>query len=197
MFVFIDRVDQMEIITTIFTEVMAIKPKTSLDDRGFFLETYQSTRFDRLGIKEKFVQDNHSRSKKNVIRGLHFQSRRPQAQLVTILRGEVFDVVVDVRLGSSTFGQWYGIKLSEEGISQIFMGAGFAHGFCVLSEWADIYYKVTQEYDANDEMGLSWCDPSVGIDWPINNPIIKDRDMAFPLLSEIKVDLLPIYTSFA
>jgi dTDP-4-dehydrorhamnose 3,5-epimerase len=157
--------------------ILLITPDIYSDERGFFLESFEQERYRELGIVEKFIQDNHSRSKKNVLRGLHFTKNNPQAQIVTVIRGRVFDVVVDIRKDSSTFGQWFGTELSNEGIRQIYMPHGFAHGFCVLSDWADLHYKVSQRYDPNDDGGLIWNDDQIKIDWPIKDPIISQRDM--------------------
>ena len=122
---------------------------------------------------------------------MHYQIKRPQAQLLTVLRGSVFDVVVDLRQNAATFGQWVGVELNDDGPRQIYMGPGFAHGFCVLSEWVDLHYKVTREYDADDEGGLLWCDQKIGIQWPINNPIVSARDAAHPALDRIDPRELP------
>lgn len=155
------------------------------DERGFFLETFEQARYQEHGIREAFVQGNHSRSAKNVLRGLHFTKTKPQSQIVTVMRGCIFDVVVDIREGSTTFGQWFGTELSDSGPSQLYMPHGFAHGFCVLSDWADIHYKVSQRYDPHDEGGLLWSDEDVGIDWPVRDPVISKRDRGHNRLSEI------------
>ena len=165
--------------------VLLIEPNIYSDERGFFLESYEKNRYESIGIKEEFVQDNHSRSAKNVLRGLHFTKNKPQAQILTVMRGKIFDVVVDIRRNSSTFGQWFGTELSDDNIRQIYMPHGFAHGFCVLSDYADLHYKVSQPYNADDEGGLRWNDPEIGIKWEINSPIISERDVCHPLLSEI------------
>jgi len=175
----------MIITQTPLTGLLVIEPRSFQDDRGFFLETYQKTRYHKAGILDEFVQDNQSRSKKGALRGMHFQIKRPQAQLLTVLRGHIYDVCVDVRQASSTFGKWFGIELSDIGPRQIYMAPGFAHGFCVLSEWADLHYKVSREYDANDEGGLLWCDPDVGIQWPVSEPLVTSRDAAYPLLKDM------------
>lgn len=177
----------MKIIETGLDGFFIIEPKCFLDERGFFLETYQDERYHDVGIFDVFVQDNQSRSAKGVLRGMHFQVKRPQAQIVTIMRGKIFDVGVDLRPDSSTFGKWYGTELSDSGTRQIYMAPGFAHGFCVLSDWADLHYKVSRRYDAHDEGGLHWNDPDVGILWPNIAPIIAERDNSFPKL----MDLLP------
>jgi dTDP-4-dehydrorhamnose 3,5-epimerase len=156
--------------------ILLIEPKLHSDERGFFLESFEQERYRELGIVEEFIQDNHSRSKKNVLRGLHFTKNKPQAQIITVIRGRVFDVVVDIRKNSPTFGQWLGAELSDEGTRQIYMAHGFAHGFCVLSEQADLHYKVSQRYDPNDDGGLIWNDNQIKINWPIKDPIITLKD---------------------
>ena len=156
--------------------VLLIEPVCYQDERGFFLETYHESRYREVGIQDHFVQDNQSRSQKNVLRGLHFNKNKPQAQLVTIMRGHIFDVVVDIRPKSSTYGKWFGAELSEDGVRQIYMAPGFAHGFCVLSDFADLHYKVSQYYDSKDDGGLMWNDLQIQIDWPIRNPIISEKD---------------------
>lgn len=164
---------------------MLIEPVRYADARGFFLETFEEERYRACGIVETFVQDNHSRSVKNVLRGLHFTTNKPQAQLLTVMRGSIFDVVVDIRKQSTTFGKWLGVELGDDGPAQIYMPHGFAHGFCVLSDWADLHYKVSQRYDSHDEGGLIWNDEDVQIAWPIKNPIISPRDRQHRRLSEI------------
>lgn len=165
--------------------VLLIDPSRYADERGFFLESYQRDRYHAAGITEEFVQDNHSRSAKNVLRGMHYTKNTPQAQILTVMRGKIFDVVVDVRRDSPTFGKWFGTVLSDEGSRQIYMPHGFAHGFCVLSEFADLHYKVSAEYDPKDEGGLHWNDPDVGIAWPVTNPTVSDRDQKHSMLRDI------------
>jgi dTDP-4-dehydrorhamnose 3,5-epimerase len=167
--------------------VLVIEPRRFGDARGFFLESYEEERYRAAGIDEQWVQDNHSRSAKNVLRGLHFTKRKAQAQLLTVMRGRIFDVVVDVRRASPTRGRWFGTYLSDDGVCQVYMAHGFAHGFCVLSDFADLHYKVTQRYDPHDEGGLRWNDPDVGIEWPIREPIVSDRDQAHPLFRDLGV----------
>jgi dTDP-4-dehydrorhamnose 3,5-epimerase len=171
--------------------VLVLEPRCFQDERGFFIESYQSTRYRDAGIMDLFVQDNHSRSMRGVLRGLHFQVKKPQSQLVTVMRGKIYDVVVDLRRTSSTFGLWYGIELSDNGLRQVYMPPGFAHGFCVLSEVADLHYKVSREYDASDEGGLLWNDPDLGIHWPNLVPNISSRDASFPRLRDVAVTQLP------
>lgn len=165
--------------------VLLIEPETYTDDRGFFLESFEQERYRALGITEEFVQDNHSRSAKHVLRGLHFTRNRPQAQIVTVIRGSIFDVVVDIRKDSPTFGKWFGTELSDEGSRQIYMAHGFAHGFCVLSDFADLHYKVSQRYDPSDDGGLRWNDSDVGIEWPASTPVISERDRNLPFIQSI------------
>ena len=175
----------MKFKTTSIEGFLIIEPDLFEDDRGFFLETYQETNYQKIGIKEKFVQDNHSRSLKGVLRGLHYQLHRPQAQIVTVMRGSIFDVGVDLRHNSKSFGKWFGIHLSDKGDRQVYMAPGIAHGFLTKSNYADLHYKVSRFYDSNDERGLVWNDSSVKIKWPKNNPIINIRDAKYPSLSEI------------
>ena len=164
---------------------LILELETFKDDRGFFLETFQEKNYKEVGIKDKFVQDNQSRSSKGVLRGMHFQVKRPQAQIVTVMRGCIFDVGVDLRQNSSTFGQWYGVELSDVGQRQVYMAPGIAHGFCVLSDLADLHYKVSRFYDSDDECGMLWNDSEVSIDWPSINPLIHQRDATYQSLSQL------------
>ena len=164
---------------------LILELETFKDDRGFFLETFQEKNYKEVGIKDKFVQDNQSRSSKGVLRGIHFQVKRPQAQIVTVMRGCIFDVGVDLRQNSSTFGQWYGVELSDVGQRQVYMAPGIAHGFCVLSDLADLHYKVSRFYDSDDECGMLWNDSEVSIDWPSINPLIHQRDATYQSLSQL------------
>ena len=181
----------MRVERTELSGLLLIEPRCFRDERGFFLESFQTERYRDSGIAETFVQDNHSRSRRDVLRGLHFQVKRPQAQIVTVMRGRVFDVAVDLRPGSATFGRWQGVELSEDGPRQLYMAPGFAHGFCVLSDFADLHYKVSEIYDESDEGGVAWNDPHIGIRWPINNPMISGRDRSYPLLHELEQERLP------
>lgn len=177
----------MKIIDTKIADVKIIEPKVFGDERGFFLETFQSEKYKRaLNIEGEFVQDNHSRSAKNVLRGLHFQRNNPQGKLVRVVRGEVFDVAVDIRPESPTFKQWVGVYLSEENKTQFWVPPGLAHGFVVISDYADFEYKCTNYYDPSSEGCLSWNDPELDIDWPVSNPILSEKDKAGLLLSELK-----------
>ncbi|MCC4275244.1 dTDP-4-dehydrorhamnose 3,5-epimerase [Marinomonas communis] len=168
----------MNVINTKIPDVVIIEPKVFGDERGFFLETFQAERYlEEVGINLPFVQDNHSRSGKNVLRGLHFQKSKPQGKLVRVVRGEVFDVAVDIRKTSPTYGQWAGVLLSEDNKRQFWVPPGLAHGFVVLSEIADFEYKCTDYYDPSDEGSLVWNDPDVGIDWPEGiAPILSEKD---------------------
>ncbi len=181
----------MRVKPTGFAGLLVIEPKRFDDERGFFQETFQHSRYRAAGITDAFVQDNHSRSVKGMLRGLHFQIKYPQAQLVTVLRGRIFDVAVDLRRGSATFGRWFGAELDENGPSQMYMTPGFAHGFCVLSDYADLHYKVSRIYDHSDEGGLLWSDPDLGIQWPIAAPVVGKRDASYPRLREVAADRLP------
>jgi len=164
---------------------LIIEPNFFKDDRGFFLETYQEDIYKAAGITDKFVQDNQSRSIKGVIRGMHFQVKRPQAQIVTIMRGSVFDVGVDLRQNSPTFGKWHGVELCDTGQRQVYMAPGIAHGFCVLSDLADLHYKVSRFYDPDDECGMVWNDSEVNIEWPSITPLIHQRDASYQSLSQL------------
>lgn len=173
--------------------VVLIEPDVFKDDRGFFMETHHQKKYAKEGIKKVFVQDNYSHSQKGVIRGLHYQLRHPQDKLVYVITGEIFDVAVDIRHGSPTFGKWVGTLLSAENKCQIFVPEGFAHGFCILSETADVLYKCTDFYSPGDELGVLWSDPTIGIDWSVEAPILSPKDSQYPGLKEISEDLLPSY----
>ncbi|MGF1737306.1 dTDP-4-dehydrorhamnose 3,5-epimerase [Photobacterium satsumensis] len=167
----------MKVIDTNIPEVKIIEPRVFGDDRGFFLETFQSERYKAdVGIEQDFVQDNHSRSSKGVLRGLHFQKKKPQGKLVRVVRGEVFDVAVDIRPESPTYGHWEGVILSEFNKKQFWVPPGFAHGFVVLSDTADFEYKCTDFYDPSDEGCIRWNDPDLSIEWPCLDPILSDKD---------------------
>jgi dTDP-4-dehydrorhamnose 3,5-epimerase len=172
--------------------VLVIEPRVFRDRRGFFLETYHAERYREYGIQGSFVQDNHTRSVAGTVRGLHLQLRRPQAKLVRVIEGEVFDVAVDVRRGSPTFGRWVSVVLSAENFKQCFVPPGFAHGFCVVSPFAQVEYKCTDFYDPDGEIGIAWDDPALAIAWPVADPVLSDRDRRNPTLAEIG-DRLPAY----
>tara|TARA_B100001167_G_scaffold46423_1_gene26744 strand:+ start:1455 stop:1988 length:534 start_codon:yes stop_codon:yes gene_type:complete len=165
------------------SDVILVEPKLFSDDRGFFLESFKTSDFLSIGIDKKFVQDNFSHSIRGVIRGLHFQrTPKAQAKLVTALKGEIFDVAVDIRKNSPTYGKWIGEILSESNHKLLYIPEGFAHGFCVLSEEADVLYKVSNEYSSDHEEGIIWSDPKLNIQWPITKPIVSDKDGELPLL---------------
>lgn len=170
-------------------DLILVKPRVFRDERGFFLETYKQSDFSTHGIPEAFVQDNHSRSTRGVLRGLHYQNP-PQAQgkLVRVVRGEVFDVAVDLRRGSPTYKVWNSVVLSEESAEMFYIPPGFAHGFCVLSDVADFVYKVTAEYAPELDAGIRWDDPEIGIDWPVAEPIVSSKDAGLPLLAEAEIE---------
>ncbi len=175
----------MELIKTDIEGLIIIEPQVFGDPRGFFMETYHQRRYQESDIPSQFVQDNLSFSVAKTLRGLHYQARQPQAKLVQVLTGEVFDVAVDVRPGSPTFGQWEGVVLSEENRRQFYVPEGFAHGFCVLSETAHFMYKCSTFYAPEDEVGILWSDPAIGIDWPVTDPIISAKDRQFEPLAAI------------
>ena len=178
----------MNIIQTSLQDCVIIEPKVFGDERGFFLETFHTSRYaDLAGISLPFVQDNYSRSLKGVLRGLHFQKTKPQGKLISVVRGEVYDVAVDIRKGSSTFGQWVGVILSEENKKQLWVPPGFAHGFVVLSEIADFEYKCTDYYEPSDEGSILWNDPDLAIGWPVENPILSDKDINANKLADLEV----------
>lgn len=178
----------MKVIKTNLEGCVVIEPKVFGDDRGFFLETFQSERYANLaGIMLPFVQDNHSRSTYGVLRGLHFQKTKPQGKLVRVVKGKVYDVAVDVRRGSDTFGQWEAVVLSEENKKQFWVPPGFAHGFLVLSDIADFEYKCTDYYDPLDEGSILWNDPQLDISWPIEKPLLSDKDSRALLLKDLNL----------
>tara|TARA_B110000503_G_C6876126_1_gene300702 strand:+ start:49 stop:585 length:537 start_codon:yes stop_codon:yes gene_type:complete len=167
----------MNVVKTKLHDCVIVEPKVFGDERGFFLETFQAERYAALaGITLPFVQDNHSRSSNAVLRGLHYQKTNPQGKLVRVVSGEVYDVAVDIRHGSLTFGQWEGVILSEENKRQLWVPPGFAHGFLVLSDTADFEYKCTDYYDPSDEGSVLWNDPDLDIRWPISTPILSEKD---------------------
>lgn len=177
----------MKISEAPLSGLIIIEPKIFNDHRGYFFESFQQERYAELGIPE-FVQDNQSHSKKDILRGLHYQLPHAQGKLVSVLRGSVWDVVVDLRRSSPTFGQWFGITLDDKTHTQMYVPAGFAHGFCVLSEEADFLYKCTDYYAPNCEAGIVWNDPDLNITWPCMSPILAEKDQQLPRFSEIKDD---------
>jgi len=182
-----------KISQTKIPEVLVVEPEVFGDSRGFFLETYHSKKYVGKGIKKSFVQDNHSRSSRGTLRGLHYQLKTPQAKLVYAATGEILDVAVDIRKSSPTFGKWVGIILSEENHFQLYVPEGFAHGFCVLSETADVIYKCSALYSPGDDMGVNWSDESININWPTKTPLLSDKDKNLTMLKEIPETLLPSY----
>lgn len=170
-----------------------IEPQVLRDSRGFFLESYHAKKFAQLGIDDEFVQDNHSRSVANTVRGLHYQLKFAQTKLCRVIAGKVLDVVVDMRRGSPTFGKWEGFELSAENHRMIYVPKGFAHGFSVLSESAEFLYKCSDFYHAEDERGVLWNDPEIGIDWRVESPLLSAKDQRHPLLKEISSHDLPVY----
>jgi len=175
----------MKVIETKLPGVLIIEPKVFGDARGFFKETFQAQRYREAGIEHNFVQDNHSRSQKGVLRGLHFQITKPQGKLVSCSQGAVFDVAVDVDPESATFGQYVGIELTEDNHRQFWVPPGYAHGFCVLTDTADFQYKCTDYYDPSDEGGLIRNDLDLAIEWPIDQPLLSDKDAKLPTLKKL------------
>ncbi len=180
----------MNVEPTAIPDVLLLIPRVFEDERGFFMETYQAEKFAALGVRASFVQDNHSRSKQGVLRGLHYQIRQPQGKLIRAVLGEIFDVAVDIRRASPTFGKWVGARLSAENKQQLWIPAGFAHGYYVMSEWAEIVYKATDYYAPQWERAILWNDPQIAVEWPVwpDVPLLlssKDRDGV--LLSQAEV----------
>ena len=175
----------MKVLETVLPGVLIIEPKVFGDARGFFLESYQAERYRQLGIAHTFVQDNHSRSARGVLRGLHFQRSRPQGKLVSVSRGSVYDVTVDINPASPTCGQFVAVELNDENHRQLWIPPGYAHGFCVLSDIADVQYKCTDYYIPEDEGGLLWNDPQVNIPWPIEQPLLSAKDQRNPTLAQL------------
>jgi dTDP-4-dehydrorhamnose 3,5-epimerase len=165
--------------------VLLVEPDVHLDARGFFLETYHADKYRAHGIDAVFVQDNHSKSARGTVRGLHLQVRRAQAKLIRVTEGEIFDVAVDVRRGSPTFGRWVGTRMSADSFVECYVPAGFAHGFAVTSDTAQVEYKCTDFYDAADELGIAWNDPAIAIAWPLDRPLLSERDARNPTLAEV------------
>lgn len=184
----------MDVQETSLPGVLLITPKVFGDPRGFFQETFSQSRYERYGINKPFVQDNHSRSERDVLRGLHYQLHNPQGKLVTVIRGAVYDVAVDIRVGSPTYKQWYGIELNDTNHHQLYVPPGFAHGFVVLSDIVDFIYKCTDYYDPKDEKGVIWNDPEIGVEWPVETPRLSQKDQVNPVLTELaQQNALPRY----
>lgn len=185
----------MKVIETDLPEVKIIEPDVFGDERGFFMETWQKQRYLEVGIgtEQGFLQDNLSYSKKDVVRGLHYQYENIQAKLLYVLQGSVFDVAVDIRKGSPNFGKWVGVELSSENKRQLYVPEGFAHGFCVTSETVLFAYKCTDVYNPNCEISIKWDDPAIGIQWPVDAPTLSDKDIAAKPLSEMPAEKLATY----
>lgn len=175
----------MRFLPTALPEVVLVQPDVFRDDRGFFLETYQTRKYGAAGLPTEFVQDNHSYSVRGTLRGLHAQLRRPQGKLLRVVSGEIFDVAVDIRPHSPTFGRWVAETLSGENHHQLWVPPGFAHGFCVTSDTAHVLYKCTELYDREDEIAVAWNDPAIGVAWPVAEPLLSARDLAAPALADI------------
>jgi dTDP-4-dehydrorhamnose 3,5-epimerase len=175
----------VRVVPTDIPGVVVVEPDVHIDGRGFFVETYHAERYREQGIEAPFVQDNHSRSVGGTLRGLHLQVHRPQGKLIRVIEGEIFDVAVDVRRGSPTFGRWVAVTLTAENFKQCYVPPGFAHGFCVLSAIAQVEYKCTDVYDPASEIGVAWNDPALGITWPVSEPILSRRDSHHPKLAEL------------
>ena len=184
---------KIKFLPTELEGVYIIEPQSFYDKRGFFLETYHQRKYAEVGINCNFVQDNLSHSILGTLRGLHYQLQQAQAKLIQVIRGAVFDVVVDIRRGSPSFGKWAGVNLSEENKRQLFVPEGFAHGFCVLSEVANVVYKCSDFYAPEDEGGILWSDPALAIDWPVEKPLLSDKDRRLPCLADVPPDRLPVY----
>lgn len=182
----------MKITPTEIPEVLIIEPDVYGDSRGFFMETWHAEKYAQHGLDVNFVQDNQSRSKKGILRGLHYQLEKPQGKLVRVVAGCVFDVAVDIRKDSPSFGQWVGCELSADNFRQLYIPEGFAHGFCVMSEYADFLYKCTEFYDPDSEHGIYWNDPQIGINWPGSDFHVSEKDKLNPYLNEM-YDYLPRY----
>ena len=180
-------------IETSLPGVVILEPQVFRDKRGYFMEIHHAKKYRELGINAEFVQDNHSRSQKNILRGLHYQLGHAQDKLISVICGVIFDVAVDIRWGSPTFGLWVGVELSSENNRQLFVPKGFAHGFCVVSETVDVLYKCSDYYSPADENGILWNDPDIGIDWPIDKPVLSPKDELYSLLKDIPADQLPQY----
>ncbi len=187
--------DFLEKRETTIPGVCELIPKVLRDPRGFFIETYHQSRYSELGIAEKFIQDNHSASAKGTLRGLHYQLRHPQAKICRVVEGEALDVALDIRVGSPCFGMWTNVILSSKKQNQVYIPAGFAHGFLALTETVQFLYKCSDFYHPKDEYGVLWNDPALGIPWGVNAPILSERDSQFLPLSGIPRELLPKYDS--
>jgi dTDP-4-dehydrorhamnose 3,5-epimerase len=182
----------MKVIPTDLPGVLIVEPRVFADDRGHFFESYQAERYAAAGLPARFVQDNHSHSITGTVRGLHYQLKHPQGKLVRVIRGSIFDVAIDIRRGSPTFGRWFATELSAENRRQLFIPAGFAHGFCVPTEPTDVEYKCTDYYAADDQCGIIWNDATLAISWPVKHALLSDKDRAYKPLSDDRSDL-PVF----
>jgi dTDP-4-dehydrorhamnose 3,5-epimerase len=191
----IPDIDQLQRVPTTLPGVFEIRPKIFRDSRGFFVETYHRAKYMDLGIADVFIQDNHSQSVKHTLRGLHYQLHHSQAKLCRVVEGEALDVAVDIRMGSPAFGKWTSVLLSAREQNQIYIPAGFAHGFAALSESAQFVYKCSDFYAPDDEHGIIWNDPELRIEWGVANPLISSKDAVFPRLADIPGELLPKYSA--
>jgi dTDP-4-dehydrorhamnose 3,5-epimerase len=189
----LQRPSSLQRIDTLVPDVFALWPKVLRDRRGFFTETYHQAEFATLGITDQFVQDSHSCSCKGTLRGLHYQLRHPQAKLCRVVEGEALDVAVDIRVGSPHFGKWVSAVLSAKDLNQIYIPAGFAHGFLALSDTVHFLYKCSDFYDVEDQHGIAWDDPGLAIVWDISNPLISEKDKELPTLSSLPLESLPRY----
>jgi len=185
----------MKVVPQSIPEVLIIEPEVHRDKRGFSMEVYHQMRYCQSRLEQTFVQDNLSFSVQGALRGLHYQLRNPQAKLVQVLKGAIFDVAVDIRLGSPTFGQWVGIYLTDDNSRQTLVPEGFAHGFCALSKTAIVIYKCTDFYDPEDDGGILWSDPTLGIHWPVKEPLLSPKDSRNPCVRDLSPGQLPVYQS--
>jgi len=185
----------MKVTASSLKGLLVVEPDTYGDRRGFFMETWHRERYRQHGITADFVQDNLSFSSRSVLRGLHFQNPQGQGKLIYVIEGEVFDVAVDIRLGSPTYGQWEGYCLSGDNKKQLYVPDGFAHGFCVISETALFAYKCTDFYNPEAEKGIFWNDPQIGVKWPVEEPVLSEKDLGLPLLKDFSKEELPLYES--
>ncbi|MFT7462635.1 MAG: dTDP-4-dehydrorhamnose 3,5-epimerase [Pseudohongiellaceae bacterium] len=186
-------VPPVNFVTTDLPGVLVIEPQVHQDDRGFFFETYHAGKYAEGGVPLPFVQDNHSKSLKGTLRGLHAQWRKPQGKLVRCLDGAIWDVAVDMRKGSPTRAQWFGVELTSKNFKQIYVPPGFLHAFVVLSDTAEVEYKCTDLYDPGGELGVAWNDPEIGIEWPVDEPLLSGKDAQAPNLADVPSEMLPDY----
>ena len=191
---FFEVLNSLDIVQTSLPGVLELHPKVFRDARGFFLETYQKAKYAALGVADSFVQDNHSRSVKGTLRGLHYQLRHPQAKLCFVVEGEALDVAVDIRVGSPHFGKWTSVLLSAEKHNQIYIPRGFAHGFLALTDTVQFFYKCSDFHDSKDEYGIRWDDPELGIAWDVRDPLVSEKDARCPTLSGAPRETLPLYS---